>query len=131
MASARSFRPDWISAPGGTIDDLLEERGWTQAELAERLDFTPKHVNDLVSGRAPISPQAATRLSLVLGSTADFWLVREAQYQAAVEHSNAVEAAAAHEEWLDERGTMGDRGKRPGRPGHGRAGAARADGHPG
>ena len=27
-----SFAPDWASPPGDTIADLIEERGWTQAE---------------------------------------------------------------------------------------------------
>ena len=31
------FAPDWVSPPGDTIADVLEERGWTQAEFARRL----------------------------------------------------------------------------------------------
>lgn len=102
MIDAKTFSPDWVSPPGETIEDLLEEHGWTQAELAERLGFTPKHVNDLVHGRVPISASAAQRLSRVLGSTMDFWLVREAQYRAAMERRKAVEEAAASADWLGE-----------------------------
>jgi addiction module HigA family antidote len=102
MTDRQPFSPDWVSPPGGTIEDLLEERGWTQAELGERLGFTSKHVNDLIHARAPLTPDAAERLSRVLGSTTDFWLVREAQYQAALKHQEAIEAAATHADWLDE-----------------------------
>lgn len=102
MTDRAPFKPDWVSHPGGTIEDLLKERGWAQSELAERLGFTPKHVNDLVHGRASISPVAAERLSRVLGSTVDFWLVREAQYRAWLEHQQAFAAAAAEADWLRE-----------------------------
>jgi HTH-type transcriptional regulator / antitoxin HigA len=27
--TSRPFTPDWVSAPGDTIADLLEERNWT------------------------------------------------------------------------------------------------------
>ena len=30
-----AFALDWVSPPGETIADVLDERGWTQAELAE------------------------------------------------------------------------------------------------
>jgi HTH-type transcriptional regulator/antitoxin HigA len=91
-----NFRPNWISPPGETIEDLLEERGWTKAELAKRLGVTPKHVNELAKGRAPITPDTAERLSRVLGSTSQFWLVREARYQAALERRKAAQGARAH-----------------------------------
>jgi HTH-type transcriptional regulator / antitoxin HigA len=39
------FSPNWVSPPGETISDLLEERDWTQVQLAERLGHTPKHVS--------------------------------------------------------------------------------------
>ena len=36
------FAPDWLAVPGESIGDLLEERGWTQADLATRTGFTTK-----------------------------------------------------------------------------------------
>ena len=35
-----SFTPDWVSPPGDTIIDALEERDWTQSQFAERLGYT-------------------------------------------------------------------------------------------
>lgn len=29
-----TFQPDWVSLPGDTTADLLDEKGWTQAEFA-------------------------------------------------------------------------------------------------
>jgi len=76
------FTPDWVSPPGDTIADLLEERDWTQAQLAECLGFTEKHVSQMINGKALIGEETAVKLANVLGSTAEFWLNREAQYRA-------------------------------------------------
>ncbi len=73
--------PNWISPPGETILDILEERGWSQSELAERTGYTRKHINQLVKGNASITEETGLKLERVLGSTAGFWLNREAQYR--------------------------------------------------
>lgn len=96
------FAPDWVSPPGETILDLVEERGWTQAELAKRLGYTEKHISQLINGKVPLTDEAALRLERVLGSNAGFWLAREAKYR---EHCARLEAARAHTgwvSWLDE-----------------------------
>jgi len=76
-----TFTPDWVSPPGETIADLLEERGWTQVEFAERTGFTTKHISLLINGKASITEETALKLERVLGSNARFWLTREAQYR--------------------------------------------------
>lgn len=102
MTDARPFLPSWVSPPGDTVADLLEERGWTGASLAERLGVTPKYVSELLHGKATISAEMAGRLSLVLGSTAEFWLTREAQYRAALERRSAEVALEQQSDWLTE-----------------------------
>lgn len=76
------FTPNWASPPGDTIADVLEERGWTQAALAKRLGCAEKHVSQLINGEAPITEEMASDLARVIGSTAGFWLRREAAYRA-------------------------------------------------
>ena len=80
---ATAFEPDWLSPPGDTIADVLEERGWSQAEFAQRIGCTTKHVNQLIRGRAAVSEDTALHLERVLGGTARVWLQREAEYQEA------------------------------------------------
>ncbi|MDE2611659.1 MAG: helix-turn-helix transcriptional regulator, partial [Burkholderiales bacterium] len=41
------FAPDWALPPGESILDIAEERGWTQAELAQRLGYSEKHISQL------------------------------------------------------------------------------------
>lgn len=91
------FAPDWVSPPGDTIVDLIDERGWTQAELAKRLGYTEKHISQLINGKVPLTDDAALRLERVLGSNAGFWLAREAKYR---EHCARLEAARTHADWV-------------------------------
>lgn len=100
--SLADFAPDWVAIPGETISDLLEERGWSQADLATRCAFTTKHVNQLLKGLAPISEETALRLERVLGSTARFWLNLEAQYREHLARQEAVVDLVHEVEWLKE-----------------------------
>lgn len=96
------FAPDWVSPPGDTILDLLEERGWTQAELATRLGYSTKHVNQLVKGKVPLTDDAAVRLERVLGSPVCFWLTREARYRERLARLKSQQKQEAWISWLDE-----------------------------
>lgn len=96
------FAPDWVAIPGETISDLLEERGWSQAELAARTGFSDKHVNLLLKGKASITEETALKLERVLGSTANFWLNLEAQYREHLARNEAIHMLSKQVEWLKE-----------------------------
>lgn len=96
------FAPDWVSPPGDAIQDLAEERGWSQQELARRLGYTEKHVSQLVNGKVALTVDAAQRLERVLGSTLDFWLNLEANYRRHSARLAAAQQQAAWTDWLDE-----------------------------
>ncbi len=98
----RPFQPDWISPPGDTIADLLEERGLTRTELAERTGFSAKHIDELVHGRGVISAETALRLESVLGSTASFWLKRESTYREKLARRAEEKAMTSEVGWLKE-----------------------------
>jgi HTH-type transcriptional regulator / antitoxin HigA len=78
---SKKFSPDWISHPGETIADILKERGWTQINFAKRMGQSTKHISLLLNGKDAITEETALKLESVLGSTASFWLNREAQYR--------------------------------------------------
>lgn len=100
--AATPFQPDWASPPGDTILDMLEDRGWTQLELAGRLDYTPKHVSQLMAGKVPLTEDAATRLGHVLGGSVSFWLTREAQYREQLAKLESNDRHAGWIDWLDQ-----------------------------
>lgn len=76
------MNPNYAVAPGEYLQEWLDENHLTQQQAAVRLGCSRKQVNELVNGRAPVSPETATRLERVTGITANSWLVFEAAYRA-------------------------------------------------
>ena len=96
------FSPDWVSPPGDTIADLMEERDWTQVQLSKRLGYTKKQVSQLINGKAPITNETALKLKNVLGGTEKFWLNREADYRAQLAQIEEAKLLESWVGWLDE-----------------------------
>lgn len=95
-----TFSPDWVSPPGDTILDMLDERGWKQTELARRTGYTTKHISLLINGKATITDETAIKLERVIGSTAHFWLAREAQYREGLVRIAERDTLKAEADWL-------------------------------
>jgi HTH-type transcriptional regulator/antitoxin HigA len=75
------YWPDEVSAPGETLQEILEERGLTQADLADKTGRSPKAILDIIEGRATLTPETALLLEHSLGVPASFWNQRERQYR--------------------------------------------------
>lgn len=80
-AHENEYTPDVVSIPGETLQEVLDDRGMTQAELADRTGRPKKMINEIVKGKAPITPDTALRLERVLGISAGFWNALESNYQ--------------------------------------------------
>jgi Plasmid maintenance system antidote protein len=61
--------PDFISPPGDTIADLIDDLGMTPAELADRMGYTLESVKLLLVGKASVTKETALKLE-ILGNTA-------------------------------------------------------------
>src|SRR5438477_11195797 len=72
------YIPDRVSHPGETLLELLEERGMTQVELGERMGRPLKTINEIIKGKAAITPETAIQLERVFGVPNDFWNQNEA-----------------------------------------------------
>lgn len=94
------FTPNWTSPPGETLADILDERGWSQTEFAERTGYTEKHVSLLINGKASITEDTALKLELVVGSTASFWLSREARFREALARAEEEKVLEREGGWL-------------------------------
>jgi len=77
--------------PGEFIQDEIDERGWSQKELAEILGFSKKHVNRLIQNKEPITSDTARRLSKAFKSSAKFWLNLETTYRLNLETTAKTE----------------------------------------
>ena len=94
------YHPDRVSAPGATLLDLLEERGMAQAELAKRTGRPLKTINEIIKGKAAITSETAIQLERVLGTPAEFWNQREANYRAYLARQKELENLTTQKDWL-------------------------------
>lgn len=74
------FDPDYISPPGETLLEAIETLNMTQAELAERTGRPRKTINEIIKGRASITPETAIQLERALGVPSSFWNNRQCRY---------------------------------------------------
>lgn len=85
---------EFLSKPGDTILETIEHLKMSQAELAERMGKTASKINDIISGKEPITINTAFQLEKVFNISADFWLAREATYRqrlARIEENETLE----------------------------------------
>lgn len=82
---------DYVVTTGDFIAEWMEDEGINAAELARRLGVTPKHVSELLSGKAPLSHPLALALERVTGIPSRLWNMYESGYRDAL----AREAACA------------------------------------
>jgi len=64
--------------PGEVLRDYLGEM--TVAEAATRLGVTRAHLSRILNGRAGVSAGMSLRLSAALGTSPEFWLKMQVQY---------------------------------------------------
>jgi antitoxin HigA-1 len=69
--------------PGFGIRDLIEDAGMGVTDAARKLGVTRQALNNLVNGKAGISPEMAIRLEKVFGGTAEQWLRVQTAYELA------------------------------------------------
>jgi len=95
-----SYEPNYVSLPGETIQEILEEREMTQAELALRMGRPKKTISEIINGKTAITPETALQLEHALGVPARFWNNLEQhyrEYKASIDERNKLKD---HLEWL-------------------------------
>ncbi len=98
-AEPRGWQPDWAVAPGELLIDVLEDRGLSQSDLARRMGRPIKTINEIVNGKAAITPDTAIQLELALGVTAGFWNNAEIAYRGHLARERAEQQLASHRGW--------------------------------
>ena len=78
------YIPDYAVPPGEILLETIEERGMTQVELSERTGRKKKTINEIIKGKAPITPETAIQLERVLDIPSTFWNNLERDYQASL-----------------------------------------------
>ena len=78
--SRNQYAPDYVSPPGESLQEKLEELGMSQVELARRTGCPRKTINEIIQGKAIITPETALHLERVLGIPVRFWINRQQRY---------------------------------------------------
>ena len=94
------YTPTSVSPPGETLQELLEERGMSQAELAERTGRPKKTINEIVQGKAALTPETALQLERVLRVPTSFWNARERNYRETLARQREAEALGTYGSWV-------------------------------
>lgn len=76
-----SFPPNYAVPPGESLRETLESLGMKPAELAERMGQPQKAINEILKGKASITPETALQLERVLRVPASFWTNLEKNFQ--------------------------------------------------
>ena len=98
--SKNSYNPDFVSAPGETLVETIEQLGISQSELARRIGRPVKTINEIAQGKAAITPETALQLERALGISAEFWNAREAHYRASLATQAETHRLSTQLAWL-------------------------------
>lgn len=99
-ATMYAYDPDFVTPPGDTLLELLEDHGMSQSELAQRMNRPIKTINGIIRGKKAITAETALQLERVFGTPASFWLNREHHYQEHLARRAADQALQAQQGWL-------------------------------
>ena len=77
-----TLTPAILRATPGRIlkEEFLEGFNLTQAALAERTGIPRSTVNEIIKGKRPISAETALALGIFFGTSAQFWLNLQTQF---------------------------------------------------
>lgn len=73
--------------PGRELQRLLEERGLSQGDFAEIIDYSEKQLSRILTGAVPLTLDFAMRIERALGEDAACWLQKENEYRLALERA--------------------------------------------
>lgn len=67
--------------PGRILSQELEERGWTQKDLAQIMGRPEQVISEIINNKKQITPETAKELAAALGNSPEFWYNLETKYQ--------------------------------------------------
>lgn len=100
-SSQTGWQPDWAVAPGEILLEALQDREMTQSGLAQRLGRPLKTINEIIKGKAAITPETAIQLERALGISARFWTNLETQYRDTLARQQAEAELETQADWAD------------------------------
>jgi len=96
------YHPDSVSPPGETLEEILDSRGMSQVEFAERTGRPKKTINEIIRGKSAITPDTALQFERVLDIPASFWIAREQHYREALARTRQASFLEQEADWLEQ-----------------------------
>lgn len=90
-----------IVTPGMYIEEYLEVYNMSQLELAQKLGLNKKTVNEIIQGKAPVTPTTAQKLEYIFGLKAYLWNRFEQEYEEKIEKIKDMESIEEDKKILD------------------------------
>ncbi len=99
--STNKYAPVLVSPPGQTLKETLDALGMTQVDLAIRTGKPKKTINEIIRGKAGITPEIALQFERVLGVPSEFWNSRERMYRDSLVRQRERNALKQRIAWLN------------------------------
>lgn len=93
------YEPDYVSPPGESLVEILKSKSMAQSELAKRAGRTSKLINEIIKGKAVITPETAIQFERVLAIPASFWNNRQRRYDEFIALQEEIERLKSGLEW--------------------------------
>lgn len=81
MMTETGIMSDLAIPPGEYLEEVIEDIGISQAELARRMGRPAQAINEMIHGEKAITPETALQLEQVLGVPAHIWSGLESDYR--------------------------------------------------
>ena len=79
--TAEPLRPARTVAPGAILRRELEERGWSQKDLAEITGRPEQALSEIIRGKKEITPETALDFARAFGTSAELWMNLQSAWQ--------------------------------------------------
>ena len=95
-----TIEPDYAVPPGDTLAEALRELSMDQTELANRTGLSRKTINEILSGKAPLTADTANKLELATGIPARIWNNLERVYRERLAKIREVKMLKQDVDWV-------------------------------
>ena len=73
--------PVFAIHPGEILKDMLEDRGWTQRDFAERIGRPVQLISKIINGHSGITAETAIDFATAFEMSPKFWLDLDSRYR--------------------------------------------------
>lgn len=81
--------------PGEYLREILEDLAISARRLALHIDVSPMRISLVLRGKRPVTAELALRFQRAFGTTAEYWLNLQTQYDLAMAEEKQTDAIKA------------------------------------